>query len=142
MSKVLTIIADRLARTKAGKSALGLAGTPDVFRRKPSPRIIVGLVLIAVSFVVGWPMVAVFGMLAAYLGEPLILIIGGPTTYGFAWLVWLAGMFCVGAKSYTVAKQYSSYLLKLFIERYQSQREKTSSETNSGSSSSSSSTKE
>jgi hypothetical protein len=142
MSKLLTTIADRLARTKAGTQALRLTGTPDVFRRKPTPRIIVGLVLIAVSFVVGWPMVAVFGMLAAYLREPLILIIGGPTTYGFAWLVWLAGMFCIGAESYTVAKQYSGYLLKLFIERYQSQRENKSSETESDSSSNNSSTSE
>lgn len=142
MSKSLTTIADRLSRTKAGAKALQLSGTPDVFRRKPTPRIIVGLVLIGLSYVVGWPMVALFGMLAAYLGEPLIFVIGGPTTYGFAWLVWLAGMFCVGAESYTVGKQYSGYFLKLFIERYQTQREKTSSEIKPGSSSSSSSASE
>jgi hypothetical protein len=142
MSKLLTVMADHLALTNVGKRALALTGTPDVFRRKPSPRIVVGLVLIALSYVIGWPMVAACGMLAAYLGEPLILAIGGPVAYGLAWVVFLIGMFIIGAESYTVGRQYGGYLLKCFIERYRSEQEKRSSEIASGSSSNSSSTKE
>ncbi len=142
MSKSLTAVADRLARTKAGTRALRLTGTPDVLRRKPTPRVVVGLSLIAVSYVVGWPLVAVCGALAAYFGEPLILAIGGPAAYGLAWVVFLVGMVIIGAQSYTVGKQYGGYLLKLFIERYQSQREKRSSEIKSGPSSNNSSANE
>ncbi len=140
MSKSLTAVADRLASTKTGTRALRLSGTPDVFRRKPTPRVVVGLSLIAVSYVVGWPLVAVCGVLSAYFGEPLILAIGGPAAYGLAWVVFLVGMVIIGAQSYTVGKQYGAYLLKLFIERYQSQRENRSSEIKSGSSSNNSST--
>ena len=66
--------------------------------------------------------------------------IGGPAAYGLAWVVFLVGMVIIGAQSYTVGKQYGAYLLKLFIERYQSQRENRSSEIKSGSSSNNSST--
>jgi hypothetical protein len=37
-----------------------------------------GLFLVGLSYVIGWPAVAAFGVLAAWFREPLIIAVGGP----------------------------------------------------------------
>lgn len=73
-----------------------------VFREKPATQAYVGVGLILISYVIGWPAVAMLGLLALYTGEPLVLAIGGPVTYGLSHLVFLAGLYLAG-KRYAVA---------------------------------------
>lgn len=68
------------------------------FKEKPSVQVIVGVLLIIISSLLGWPAVAVMGVLAVKLEEPLLAVIGGPLIYGFSHLVFLLGMYFSGAK--------------------------------------------
>lgn len=68
------------------------------FKEKPSFQVIVGVVLIVISSFLGWPAVAVLGVMAVKLQEPLVGIIGGTLVYGFSHLVFLLGMYFSGAK--------------------------------------------
>ena len=63
--------------------------------RHPSPRLWFGLILVALGLLLGWPAVALLGLLALWFGKPWILAVGGPVVYGISWVVYLAG-FAVG----------------------------------------------
>ena len=63
-------------------------------------RIALGLALILVSYIIGWPAVFLLGFLSVYLNEPAVGLVGGPLVYGFSHLVFLAGVFLVGSKIY------------------------------------------
>jgi hypothetical protein len=91
-------IAERLARTAYVRDAL--EHPPDLreIRRKPSPRVWAGLFLVGLSYLIGWPVVAALGVLAAWFREPLIVAVGGPLTYGLSHLMFLAGAWLAGAR--------------------------------------------
>ena len=75
---------------------------PQVFKRKPTAAVILGIFLILLSYVIGWPAVGVLGLLSYHTGKPLILIVGGPIVYGLSHLVFLVGLYLAG-KPYAVA---------------------------------------
>jgi len=70
----------------------------SAFRQRPSVRIIVGISAIGVSYIIGWPAVGLLGAISIYLNEPLIVMIGGPLTYGLSHLVFIVGMYLAGAQ--------------------------------------------
>jgi len=70
----------------------------SAFKEKPSLEVIAGVFLIVLSSLLGWPTVAVSGVLAVKLDEPLIAVIGGPLVYGFSYLVFWLGMYFSGAR--------------------------------------------
>lgn len=72
----------------------------SVFRGQPRPRLISGLVLMGVSYIMGWPAVAFFGLLAVWYEEPLIAVIGGPTTYGLSCVVFIFGAWLARVPQY------------------------------------------
>jgi hypothetical protein len=75
---------------------------------------IAGLILIGVSYLIGWPAVAAFGFLAVYLEEPMIVIIGGPATYAFSYVVFFAGAWLAGAE---YAKTLTRYGTRKFFQK-------------------------
>jgi hypothetical protein len=96
---VLTIfrrIAAHLAERPFVRSAREDPPDPDLFKRKPTGTVMFGIFLILFSYVIGWPAVAVFGWLSFHTGQPLILIVGGPITYGMSHLVFMAGLGLAG----------------------------------------------
>ena len=93
-------IAERLAKTNYVREVLddpAVTSLKDV-RIQYSSRLIVGLILIGFSYIIGWPAVAAFGILAVYFKEPLIVVIGGPTIYGISHVVFLVGVWLAGAQ--------------------------------------------
>lgn len=94
----------RMARYLAGRKAVAemLANPVDLseFRERPTKRMIAGFILMGFSYVMGWPAVAALAVLAAWLQEPLIALIGGPTTYGLSYLVFIAGAWLARAPHY------------------------------------------
>lgn len=70
----------------------------SAFQEKPSLEVIAGIFLILLSSLLGWPAVAVSGVLAVKLDEPLIAVLGGPLVYGFSHLVFWLGMYFSGAR--------------------------------------------
>ena len=63
-------------------------------------RTLAGIVLIVISYLLGWPAIGVCTALAIKLGDPKIGIIGGPAFYIFSWIVFLAGIWILGKESY------------------------------------------
>jgi hypothetical protein len=85
------------------------------FKERPTPRLIAGLILIAFSYVIGWPAVAALSALAVYLREPLIAIIGCPTIYGLSYVVFIIGAWLSRAPHYmgTLAR----YTIQSFFKK-------------------------
>ncbi|MDR2861247.1 MAG: hypothetical protein LBV07_01680 [Syntrophobacterales bacterium] len=57
-----------------------------------------GIFLILLSYIIGWPGVAFFAWLSLYLKNPLWIAVGGPVIYGISHLVFLWGAYLVGER--------------------------------------------
>lgn len=108
-------IAGILAETKSIRRILEHPEDLSEFRERPTPRLITGLILMGVSYLIGWPAVIALSILAVYLHEPLIAIIGCPTTYGFSYVVFFIGAWLARAPHYMgVVTRYA--IGKLFLK--------------------------
>jgi peptidoglycan/xylan/chitin deacetylase (PgdA/CDA1 family) len=109
-------LARKLASTAYVKRAIEKQVTLDAFKTSPSPRFLFGLGLVLFSFVLGWPMVALFSILSAYCHAPALLILG-PAFYGFSHLVWMFGMYLAGRNCIKYADAMLSWILRKVVER-------------------------
>jgi len=103
----------KIAATEYVRSAIVEQADLSAFREKPTPMILAGVFAIALSFVLGWPAVAFFGLLAVKLHNPWIAAIGGPLIYGLSHLVFLLGMYLSGA-TYTAI--FLRWLTRVSVE--------------------------
>jgi hypothetical protein len=90
-------IVARLARTDFGREAMAETVNLSSLFVKPTPRVWVGLGLIGLSYIIGWPAVGLLALIAFHTGEPMILAIGGPLVYGLSHLVFIAGFYLAGS---------------------------------------------
>jgi hypothetical protein len=88
----------RIAATRFVRQALADNADLSAFKGKPSLKVILGITAIIISYIIGWPAVALLGFLAAYYGRPAIVVVGGPLIYGLSHLVFLLGMYLAGAR--------------------------------------------
>jgi hypothetical protein len=70
------------------------------FKERMTPRLITGLILMALSFIIGWPAVAALSVLALWFKEPLIAVVGCPTTYALSYVVFIIGAWLSRAPHY------------------------------------------
>ena len=91
-------IARRIAKTKFGNRALHENADLKVFKEKPSVKVFLGIFLMVLSYIIGLPMIGLFGALSLYWNEPLLIIIGGPLLFVVAHLIFLAGVYLAGGK--------------------------------------------
>jgi peptidoglycan/xylan/chitin deacetylase (PgdA/CDA1 family) len=92
---VWRFLAQKLACTAYVRRAVEEQVTLDMFKLPPSPRFLFGIGLVLFSFVIGWPMVALFSFLSAYSHAPALLLLGS-AFYVFSHLVWLFGTYLAG----------------------------------------------
>ena len=85
----------RLAQTVFIRKALADEVTLDSLKQRPTPKFIIGISLVGISYIIGWPAVALFTFLAVYLNMKLIALLG-PVSYIFSHLVFLAGAALAG----------------------------------------------
>jgi hypothetical protein len=104
-------IAGRLAKTKHIRRILENPTDLRELRRRPTFRMMTGLVLIGFSYLIGWPAVAALGILAAWLREPMVVVIGGPITYGLSHVVFLAGAWLAGTHYVKLLTRYATETL-------------------------------
>jgi hypothetical protein len=95
---MLTKIVHRIADIPYVRKAIEERADLSAFRKRPTARILCGVSLIGFSYLIGWPAVAALGVLALYLEEPLVALVGGPLIYGISHLVFIAGMYLAGAE--------------------------------------------
>ena len=82
----------------------------NCFKKRPTVQSIIGIALVLFSYMLGWPVVGILGIISLYFGKPLILIVGGPLAYGISHLVFLFGMYLAG-------KEYAAAILKWTIKK-------------------------
>jgi hypothetical protein len=91
-------IARKIAATKFARRALDGDPSFHPFEKKPSAKVMIGILLMAVSHIIGWPMMAVCGALSIYWKSPLIAIVGVPSLFVVTHLFFLAGVYLAGGK--------------------------------------------
>ena len=69
------------------------------FKERPTPRLITGLGLMILSFLLGWPAVGVFNTLAFVHKEPLLVLVGG-VFYGLSYFVFIVGAWLARSPHY------------------------------------------
>ncbi len=84
-------IGQYLAEKKYIKKILEEPADLSEFKEPLTARLIIGLILIALSFLLGWPLIAFLGILAVWVREPLLVIIGGPAAYALSCVVFIFG---------------------------------------------------
>jgi hypothetical protein len=109
-------LARKLASTAYVRRAIEKQVTLDAFKTSPSPRFLFGVGLVLFSFVLGWPMVALFSLLSACFHAPTLLLLG-PAFYGFSHLVWMFGMYLAGRNCIKYADAVLSWILRKAVER-------------------------
>ena len=87
------------------------------FKERPTPRLIAGLILMVLSFIMGWPAVFALSFLAVWLQEPMIAVIGCPTTYALSYVVFIIGAWMARAPHYldTLARYALQCLLRKIL---------------------------
>lgn len=88
---------NKISQTDYVRSVIEDQANLDCFKEKPTKRMIWGLVIIAISYAIGWPVIGLLGILSVYWGQPLIVVVGGPCVYGLSHLAFILGAWLAGA---------------------------------------------
>ena len=103
-------IAGRLVRMRFVRESMAQKADLSALRKRPTPREWTGLVLVGFSYLIGWPAVGLLALIAYWMGEPLVLVVGGPAIYGFSHVVFWAGSWLAGAR-------YAAVILRWLTRR-------------------------
>ncbi len=107
-----------LSQTDYVRSAIEERADLTCFKGKPTPRIIWGLVVIAISYAIGWPVVGLLGLIAVYLNQPMIVAVGGPAFYVLSHLTFMVGAWLAGASHAKAFLRWATRLIMLKLEKY------------------------
>ena len=88
----------RWAATRFVREALAEKADLKAMRAKPTPRECIGLGLVGFSYIIGWPAVGLLAWISYHLQEPMIVVVGGPATYGLSHLVFMVGSYFAGVR--------------------------------------------
>ncbi len=83
----------------------------ELQKQKLNTRIRIGIILIILSFVIGWGGSAAAGFLALYFQSEIFLIFI-PVCYFSSWGIWFVGMYLTGKASYDHAKYHFAHYIK------------------------------
>jgi hypothetical protein len=107
---VIKNLSKRFHKSRFVRSAEAQEGDLSIFKHKPSMRVTCGLVIAGISYIVGWPLVGLLGLLASHAKEPLIILIGGPIIYTLSHLLFILGAYLSGA---LYAKAFFRWALRM-----------------------------
>ena len=110
-----TYLINKLAQTQFARKAIADKADLGAFKKRPTPKILLGIFCLAFSYLIGWPAVGAIGSLAVYWDEPWLLVIGGPVVYGLSHLVFILGMYLAGA-DYTVI--FLKWAVRRLVEKH------------------------
>jgi peptidoglycan-N-acetylglucosamine deacetylase len=108
-------LAQKLASASYVRKAIRKQATLEAFKARPTPKFLAGVGFVLFSYVLGWPMVALFSFLAAYFQAPSLLVVG-PVSYGFSHLVFLFGMYLAGRDCIKYVNILLSWGLRKIVE--------------------------
>ena len=102
------------ARKKFCKTAIEEQASLRGLREKPTLRMIVGMGLILFSYVIGLPAVIALGIIAIWMKEPLLGVIGAPVTYAVSTVIFIIGIHLAGRKLFVV---FSRWAARVILEK-------------------------
>lgn len=109
----------RLARTRFVRAAMADSADLDALKGRPSPGEIVGVAAIGVSYIIGWPAIALLGFLAAHYDRAALVVVGGPLAYGVSHLVFLAGAWLAGRRYGPILlRRLARSVMRRLLDRY------------------------
>jgi hypothetical protein len=88
----------KLSQTGFVHKAITERADLTAFKQRPTLRVILGVSAIGVSYIIGWPLIAVLGALSIFFKVPLLIVIGGPVAYLLSHLVFWLGMYLAGMR--------------------------------------------
>ncbi len=79
---------------------------PDLLKRKPSPKMLLGLSIMALSYVTCWPVITMLGIAAIKFRNHLLFSVGSPAAYIFSHCLFIAGAALVGVEGMKYARAF------------------------------------
>jgi hypothetical protein len=107
-----------LLRRRVVKDAIESKADLSMFKRRPTVRLVVGVFMIAISYLIAWPAMSALTLVAAWLRRPLLAVVGAPALYGLSWVVWLVGVWLAGKESVQYGNAFGRWALRKFAERH------------------------
>ena len=95
----------------------------SIFKEKLTGTVIIGLVIIFISYFLGIPSVFIVGGIAAWLKSPAFGVIGIPLVYGVSWLLLMLGIYLAGPQ---YGKAFGRWTVRVILEKILGDEAKTS----------------
>ena len=111
----LRSFARRLAQTKFGQKSLTKPNGLSTLKQKPGARVYIGLVLMAMSFLIGMPILAFLSYLAVKLNKPMTIVVGGPVVILLVHIMFGVGVYLAGQN---FASELLQWVTKRFLQKY------------------------
>ncbi len=112
---LLRSLARRMAQTKCGQKSLSNPDGLSILKQQPGKRVYVGLVLMAMSFLLGLPALAFLSYLSVRLRNPMTIAVGGPAVIIMVHIVFGVGVYLAGQN---YASQVLQWATKRFLQKY------------------------
>ena len=106
-----------MGRTGFAQRAVAERADLEIFQGRPPLRLVIGLALFVLNFILGWPVVAALGAAAVLTGDPLLVVIGGPAAYAFSWFLLGLAVWLVGPDSARYLRAILRWAVRRWIER-------------------------
>ncbi len=107
--------ARRLAQTRFGQKSLTQPNERSIFKQQPGTRVYVGLVLMAISFLISLPALAFLSYLSVKLSQPMTIAVGGPVVILVVHILFGVGVYLAG-QNYAV--RILQWATKRFLQKY------------------------
>jgi hypothetical protein len=104
-----------LAQTKFGQKSLTKSDGLPVLKQQPGRRVYVGLVLMAISYLISLPALAFLGYLSVKLSKPMTIAVGGPVVFLLVHIMFGVGVYLAG-QNYAV--ELLQWATKRFLQKY------------------------
>ena len=115
MVSLLRSLARKLAQTKFGQTSLTKPDGLSILKQQPGTRVYVGLVLMAMSFLIGLPALAFLSYLSVKLSKPMTIAIVGPVVILFVHIIFGVGVYLAGQNYASKVLQWAT---KRFLQKY------------------------
>lgn len=111
---VIKKVALRLAEKPFCKQAIADKANLAAIRARPSKSAIAGLVMVGFSYVIGLPAIIVLGILAVWIKDARVAVIGGPLIYGISTLMFIIGIKMAGKQYF---RSFMRWLTRIGLEK-------------------------
>ncbi len=112
---LLRSFARRLAQTKFCQKSLTKPDGLSILKQQPDTRVYVGLVLMAMSYLISLPALAFLSYLSVKLSKPMTIAVGGPVVILLVHIMFGVGVYLAGQN---YALEVLHWATKRFLQKY------------------------